>query len=157
MDEVTRRKLIDRLLEGVPKGRQEGFLKDMLETVLRYAEDDAPVNELKLVSRSMREMRYAGTVFRKFADQRKVAVFGSARTRAEEPDFQLAREFARRITAGPDGAGADGAREEGAVGLAVMLPSWPNGRARSRPPGEPDQRPSTSLAMILRWISFEPA
>ena len=97
MDETTRQRLIDELLEGTPPGRQCDLLKDMMETVFHYAEDNAPVNELKLVSRSMREMRYAGTVFRKYADQRKVAVFGSARTRAEEPDFQLAREFARRI------------------------------------------------------------
>ena len=99
MDETTRERLLDQFLGGIPPGRQSDLLRDMMETVLRYAQDNAPVNELKLVSRSMREMRYAGEVFRKYADRRKVAVFGSARTRADEPDFQLAREFARRITA----------------------------------------------------------
>lgn len=151
MDETTRQRLIDELLEGTPPGRQSDLLKDMMETVFHYAEDNAPVNELKLVSRSMREMRYAGTVFRKYADRRKVAVFGSARTRAEEPDFQLAREFARRIveenfmiiTGGGDGimgAAQQGAGAEKSFGLNIRLPF--------------EQQPNPVIAQDPKLINF---
>ena len=151
MDETTRQRLIDELLEGTPPGRQCDLLKDMMETVFHYAEDNAPVNELKLVSRSMREMRYAGTVFRKYSDQRKVAVFGSARTRAEEPDFQLAREFARRIvkenfmiiTGGGDGimgAAQQGAGAEKSFGLNIRLPF--------------EQQPNPVIAKDPKLINF---
>jgi len=151
MDEAARQRLLDQFLEGTPPGRQADLLKAMMETVFHYAEDNAPVNELKLVSRSMREMRYAGTVFRKYADRRKVAVFGSARTRAEEPDFQLAREFARRIveenfmiiTGGGDGimgAAQQGAGAEKSFGLNIRLPF--------------EQHPNPVIAQDPKLINF---
>jgi len=151
MDEAARQRLLDQFLEGTPPGRQADLLKDMMETVFRYAEDNAPVNELKLVSRSMREMRYAGTVFRKYADRRKVAVFGSARTKADEPDFQLAREFARRIveenfmiiTGGGDGimgAAQRGAGAEKSFGLNIRLPF--------------EQQPNPVIAQDPKLINF---
>lgn len=151
MDEATQRRLIGELLAEVPPGRQAALLNDMMETVLRYARDNAPVNDLKLVSRSMREMRYAGSVFRKYAGVRKVAVFGSARTRAEEPDFQLAREFARRIveagymiiTGGGDGimgAAQQGAGAEKSFGLNIRLPF--------------EQHPNPVIAQDPKLINF---
>jgi len=151
MDNGERRKLVDQLLKGVASGRQQGFLKDMMETVLRYADDNAPASDLKLVSRSMREMRYAGEVFRKYPDHRKVAVFGSARTRADEPDFQLAREFARRITAegymiitgggdGIMGAAQQGAGAEHSFGLNIRLPF--------------EQHPNPVIAQDPKLINF---
>ena len=115
---------IEQLVASVASGRTADFLKDMMETVLRYGKDNASVSDLKLISRSMQEMRYAASVFQKYSKVRKVAVFGSARTRAEDPDFQLAREFARRIveenfmiiTGGGDGI--MGAAQQGGAGLA---------------------------------------
>jgi hypothetical protein len=44
MDETTRQRLINELLEGTPPGRQCDLLKDMMETDFHYAEDNAPVN-----------------------------------------------------------------------------------------------------------------
>ena len=125
-------KMIEELVAGT-KGRRADFLKDMLETVLLYAKDAASIADLKLISRSMREIRYAASVFRKYDDHRKVAVFGSARTRADDPDFLLAREFARRITeenfmiitGGGDGimgAAQQGAGAEKSFGLNIRLP-----------------------------------
>ena len=125
--------LIGELVQGVASGREADLLKDMMETALRFGLDKLSIADLKLVSRSMREMRYATTVFQKYAGVRKVAVFGSARTRAEDPDFQLAREFARRIveenfmiiTGGGDGimgAAQQGAGAEKSFGLNIRLP-----------------------------------
>ena len=127
------KELIKELVSGVSSGRKADFLSDMMETAMRFGLDNASIADLKLVSRSMREMRYATTVFQKYSGVRKVAVFGSARTRAEEPDFQLAREFARRIveenfmiiTGGGNGimgAAQQGAGAEKSFGLNIRLP-----------------------------------
>ena len=131
-DEKTQ-EIIKQLIAGVASGRSADFLTDMMETVLRLGRDHASIGDLKLVSRSMREMRYAASIFQKYNTVRKVAVFGSARTRAEEPDFQLAREFSRRIveenfmliTGGGDGimgAAQQGAGAEKSFGLNIRLP-----------------------------------
>lgn len=131
-DPVTR-ETIRSLVAGLASGRRADFLTDMMETVIKLGLDGASFGDLKLVSRSMREMRYAASVFQKYNTIRKVAVFGSARTRADEPDFQLAREFARRIveenfmiiTGGGDGimgAAQQGAGAEKSFGLNIRLP-----------------------------------
>ena len=39
MDETTRERLLDQFLGGIPPGRQSDLLRDMMETVLRYAQD----------------------------------------------------------------------------------------------------------------------
>jgi uncharacterized protein (TIGR00730 family) len=124
---------LKKIVNGMATGRSAHFLTDIMETVVRLGEDHASVSDLKLISRSIREMRYAASVFQKYSGIRKVAVFGSARTRAEEPDFQLAREFARRIvaenfmliTGGGDGimgAAQQGAGAEKSFGLNIRLP-----------------------------------
>ena len=82
----SQKNAVDQLVASVASGRTADFLKDMMETVLRYGKDNASVSDLKLISRSMQEMRYAASVFQKYSKVRKVAVFGSARTRAEDPD-----------------------------------------------------------------------
>jgi len=125
--------IIKSLVKGVASGRSAEFLSDMIETVLLLGEDKASIADLKLLSRSMKEMRYAASVFQRYAGVRKVAVFGSARTRPEDPDFQLAREFSRRIveenfmiiTGGGDGimgAAQQGAGAEKSFGLNIRLP-----------------------------------
>lgn len=129
----TRDVMIRELVRESASGRSAEFLRDMIGTALRLGEDHASIADLKLISRSMREMRYASSVFQRYAGVRKVAVFGSARTRAEDPDFQLAREFSRRIvaegfmiiTGGGDGimgAAQQGAGAEKSFGLNIRLP-----------------------------------
>ncbi len=121
------------LVSGVASGRRADYLADMIETALQLGRDNASMADLKLISRSMREIRRAAAVFQQYSAIRKVAVFGSARTRAEAPDFQLAREFARRIveekfmiiTGGGDGimgAAQQGAGAEKSFGLNIRLP-----------------------------------
>ena len=88
---------IQKLVSGIATGRRADLLTDMMKTVVGYGLDDASIGDLKLVSRSMSEMRYAASVFQEYNKVRKVAVFGSARTKSDEADFQLAREFSRRI------------------------------------------------------------
>src|SRR5207244_7701338 len=58
--------------------------------------DQMSVADLKLINRSVKEMRYAAKVFARFQHFRKVAVFGSARTVPDAPEFKVAEDFGRR-------------------------------------------------------------
>ena len=49
----------------------------------RLAADGPARGDLKILSRTLRELRYAFKVFAPYRNQRKVSVFGSARTLPE--------------------------------------------------------------------------
>src|SRR6201987_1088153 len=66
------------------------LIEEMIVTALKMARDEMGVADLKLINRSLKEMRYAAKVFAPYADRRKVAVFGSARTSPDSGDFQMA-------------------------------------------------------------------
>ncbi len=133
MKEKAKDPRIKSLVSEVAKGRQADIIEEMIETVLRFGKDKTGLGELKLYNRAMRELRYASTVFGKYQGIRKVAVFGSARTRPEAEEYKHAREFSRRmveqdwmvITGGGDGimgAAQRGAGRENSFGLNIRLP-----------------------------------
>ena len=109
------------------------LVEEMIMTALKMARDGMGTADLKLMNRSLKEMRYAAKVFAGYRQYRKVCVFGSARTLPTEPEFQLAEEFARLmvmrdymvITGGGDGimgAAQRGAGRERSFGLNIRLP-----------------------------------
>ena len=110
------------------------LIEEMIVTALKIARDQMSVADLKLINRSIKEMRSAAKVFAPFQHLRKVAIFGSARTPADSPEFQVAEDFAREmvahnfmvITGGGDGimgASQKGAGRERSFGLNIRLPS----------------------------------
>ncbi|MDD5200410.1 MAG: TIGR00730 family Rossman fold protein [Terrimicrobiaceae bacterium] len=124
---------IKSLAAEVSAGRQAELVEELIETALRLGRDKATIADMKLFNRAMREMRFAASVFTKFQGRRKVAIFGSARTRSDAGEFIQAREFARRIvregfmviTGGGDGimgAAQQGAGAENSFGLNIRLP-----------------------------------
>ncbi len=124
---------ITALAEEVAGGRAAELVADLVETSLKLGRDHAGIAELKLMSRALREMRYAARVFSKYQGIRKVAVFGSARTKPEEEEYRLAKSFAQKIvardymviTGGGDGimgAAQEGAGAEKSFGLNIRLP-----------------------------------
>ena len=99
----------------------------------RLAADGPARGDLKILSRTLRELRYAFKVFAPYRKQRKVSVFGSARTPPEEPTYQQAVQFGREmadrdwfiVTGAAHGimeAGHVGAGRDHAMGLNIMLP-----------------------------------
>src|SRR5213078_4921277 len=109
------------------------LIEEMIVTALKIARDRMSVADLKLINRSIKEMRYTAKVFAPFQHLRKVAVFGSARTSADSPEFKVAKDFAREmvaqnfmvITGGGDGimgAAQRGAGREHSFGLNIRLP-----------------------------------
>jgi uncharacterized protein (TIGR00730 family) len=109
------------------------LIQQIQETAARLAADRPSRGDLKLISRAVRELRYAFKVFSPYRKQRKVAMFGSARTPPEHPAYRQAVEFARQmadrgwlvITGAASGimeAGHLGAGRECAMGLNILLP-----------------------------------
>lgn len=125
--------LLEEILAVVENPRKKEVLAELIRTVVGLGEDDADMGDLKLFRKAMAEMRYATRVFSKFRDFRKVAVFGSARTKPEMAEYQLASEFAQKmvaenymiITGGGDGimgAAQAGAGAAKSFGLNILLP-----------------------------------
>jgi uncharacterized protein (TIGR00730 family) len=109
------------------------MVEELIETALRLGRDKAPVADLKLFVRALKELRYASKVFQPYSDRRKVAVFGSARLAPETPEFKMAEELGHKIvqqgfmviTGGGDGimgAAQKGAGRDNGFGLNIRLP-----------------------------------
>jgi hypothetical protein len=109
------------------------YVRQMLVTGLGLLGDDRTTGDLKLLNSTLKELRHALRVFAPWAHVRKVAVFGSARTTHEHPDWEQARSFAERvveagwmvITGAGDGimgAAQGGAGREASFGVNIRLP-----------------------------------
>lgn len=70
---------------------------EICRTADKMLRDRASVADLKLVSRALKEMRWAFHVFSRYRHIRKVSTFGSARTPEDAPAYRQAREFSRRL------------------------------------------------------------
>src|SRR5213082_1296216 len=109
------------------------LIEEMIVTALKMARDEMGVADLKLINRSLKEMRYAAKVFARYSQFRKVVVFGSARVSSDAPESKVAENFARVmvshdymvITGGGEGimgAAQRGAGREHSFGLNIRLP-----------------------------------
>lgn len=109
------------------------LVEQLVMTALKMGRDKMTVADLKLMNRSMNELRFSARVFANYRSIRKVCVFGSARTAATEPEYQAAMEFGQKmiehgymiITGGGDGimgAAQRGAGAENSFGLNIRLP-----------------------------------
>src|SRR5437867_95293 len=109
------------------------ILRELVGAVFRLNENRLETLDLKILNRALKEMRYAFRLFRQYRNRRKVAVFGSARMPSENPLYDLARRFARRlaehgymvITGAGGGimrAANEGAGRENSFGLNILLP-----------------------------------
>ncbi len=128
---------IDTLINevgGQPETLQGRLIRELIQTALRFAQDDADAGELKLVSRSVRELRFALKVFRPYQHRRKVSVFGSARVPPTHPDYHAAARCSEGlsragwmvITGAGEGimrAGHEGAGRDNSFGASIRLPA----------------------------------
>jgi uncharacterized protein (TIGR00730 family) len=105
---------------------------------LRTAADSLPADrtageDLKILSQTLRELRRAFQVFAPYRSQRKVSIFGSARTPRDAPAYQQALRLGRLmaesnwfvVTGAATGimeAGHRGAGRDHSMGLNIMLP-----------------------------------
>jgi uncharacterized protein (TIGR00730 family) len=124
---------IGELLDAIGVDRDRELLFEVFVTATRLAGDHADTLDLKIVNAALREMREAFKTFTPYHDVPKVTMFGSARTRPDDPLYVQARELAAALAAqgwtvvtgaGPGimAAGAEGAGPEHSLGVRIRLP-----------------------------------
>jgi uncharacterized protein (TIGR00730 family) len=126
-------KAIDRLIELVDDVDHPDLVREMIIAALKAGYEKNDRAHLKLMNSTMKEMRFTGKIFGPYRDVRKVTVFGSARTRPEEPIYKMAHQFGKKladsgymvITGGGGGimqAANEGAGYEKSFGVNILLP-----------------------------------
>jgi uncharacterized protein (TIGR00730 family) len=118
--------------EAAPQRIAE-LIETIRESTNKLARDHTSRGDLKILSRTLRELRYAFKVFSPYRRVRKVTVFGSARTGSDAPAYAQAVAFGRLmaeakwlvVTGAASGimeAGHVGAGREHSMGLNILLP-----------------------------------
>ena len=122
-----------RLSTAEDPGRIADLIGLIREAADKLAQDQTSRGDLKILSRTLRELRYAFKVFSPYRSRRKVTVFGSARTRPDAPAYEQAVAFGRAMAAhkwlvvtgaasGIMEAGHRGAGRANSMGINIMLP-----------------------------------
>ncbi len=112
---------------------QVRLYRSMLATVSGLAGEGTEVIDLKVADSALSEMAEAFRIFRPYRHRRKVTIFGSARTEADHPAYDQARDLAASMAAadwmvvtgaGPGimAAGMEGAGRERSIGVNIRLP-----------------------------------
>ncbi len=118
---------------GDPESQTGKRIREMIHTTTKFMKDGADDGEIKLVSRSLKELRYALKIFRPYHETPKIAIFGSARTPENDPTYQACLTFGKlmaesgwMIITGAGGgimaAGNGGAGREASFGVSIRLP-----------------------------------
>src|SRR5256885_6588570 len=79
-------------LERLPEG---DLVAEVVDNAIKLLRDQTNRGDIKLINKSMKEIRYALRVFAPYRETRKVSIFGSARTPEGDPDYLQAEEFAK--------------------------------------------------------------
>ena len=121
------------LLDTLDISTNRDQLLEILVTVVGMATDSTDRYDLKITNAALQEMREAFRVFAPYRDVPKVTMFGSARTREEDPLYTQARDLAGVLAgrgwmvitgAGPGimAAGMEGAGRDMSFGINIRLP-----------------------------------
>lgn len=124
---------ISQLMSLVGDIRRPAIVREMILAALKAGQEDEERADLKLMNTTLKEMRFTAKVFGPYRGVKKVTVFGSARTKQDEPAYQMAFDFGRKlskagymvITGGGPGimdAVNKGAGPEHSFGVNIRLP-----------------------------------
>ncbi|MEO6570696.1 MAG: TIGR00730 family Rossman fold protein [Ilumatobacteraceae bacterium] len=124
---------IAQLVHGTGVSKDFRISEEFVSEVLGLIGDRPDTLDLKIASAAVTEMREAFAMFAPFKDVKKVSIFGSARTRPDDPLYEQTRRVARRLAdagwmvvtgAGPGimEAGMEGAGVENSIGVSIRLP-----------------------------------
>lgn len=129
----TQQDAIAKLLETSGVKSQKKLVTRIIEAGIGLGLDETSRLNMKISAAALEEMRAAFALFAPFADAPKVTIFGSARTRAEDPLSQQALEVSRELAdrgwtvvtgAGPGimEAASTGAGPDRSLGVSIRLP-----------------------------------
>src|SRR5439155_24408636 len=79
-------------LTAVPDGDMVG---EIVANALKLLRDQTNRGDIKLINKSLKELRYALKIFAPYRDVRKVSILGSARTMENHQDYQQAAQFGK--------------------------------------------------------------
>ncbi|ACM19896.1 Rossmann fold nucleotide-binding protein [Geotalea daltonii FRC-32] len=124
---------IDSLIGKAGGVHHQELVREMIISALKAGQDTDYLADLKLLSNTMKEMRYTNKVFSPYRHRTKVTIFGSARTEPQEEAYQKCVRFSRLladkgymiITGGGPGimqAGNEGAGSESSFAVNIRLP-----------------------------------
>lgn len=144
--------LIDQLLDKAGGIHHPNMVRDMILSSLKAGQDSDYLADLKLLSNTMKEMRYTTLVFAPYRQTKKVTIFGSARTLPEEEMYIKCAQFSRLladkgymiITGGGGGimqAGNEGAGSDFSFAANIRLPF--------------EQSPNTVMLKNPRLITYK--
>ncbi|MEY2570485.1 MAG: hypothetical protein QOE63_835, partial [Acidimicrobiaceae bacterium] len=124
---------IAALLDQAGATADRDVLTDIFVSAVRLAGDGADRLDLKITSAALKEMEEAFRAFAPYKHVPKVTIFGSARTRPDDPSYIQARNLAHELAergwmvvtgAGPGimAAGFEGAGRAMSFGVNIRLP-----------------------------------
>lgn len=124
---------VDRLMEQAEGIRRPELVRELIIASLKAGQEDDERADLKLMNTTLKEMRFTSKVFGPYRNVRKVTIFGSARTRPDEPLYDMARLCGKKlaasgymvITGGGGGimqAANEGAGPDASFGVNIRLP-----------------------------------
>ena len=128
---------LDDTIEGLITLAGETDSKDVyfeiMATVMKLIQDKTDRADLKMLNSTFKELRYSMKIFHEYRDIPKVTVFGSARTKPDDPGYKQAKLFSHAIAqkgwmvisgAGPGimQAATEGAGRDKAFGVNIRLP-----------------------------------
>src|SRR5687768_5608665 len=124
---------IDAFVDELSVRRNRDLVEDMVADVVELARQNGDRLDLKIASAALAEMRTAFAVFGPYRQVPKVTIFGSARTRRDDPLYAQTRDLAAALAAqgwmvitgaGPGimAAGQEGAGRDMSFGINIRLP-----------------------------------
>ncbi|PIV85366.1 MAG: TIGR00730 family Rossman fold protein, partial [Nitrospirae bacterium CG17_big_fil_post_rev_8_21_14_2_50_50_9] len=124
---------IDQLIKRIGGIYHPEIVREMILAALKAGQEDVNKADLKFMNSTLKEMRFTVKVFSPYRHVKKITVFGSARTKSDEPIYEMARLFGKKlvqsgymvITGGGPGimqAVNEGAGPENSFGVNIRLP-----------------------------------
>ena len=137
MSRSATRTAIRDLIRRQPGNHNADLVESIVEHALKLLVDVEHRGDVRVIESAISELGYAFKTFEPYSEQRKVTVFGSARTRPEQVEYQQCVDFSRQMAeagymvitgAGPGimHAGHEGAGKDMSWGVNISLP-WEQG------------------------------
>ena len=83
-------KTIDLLIKECGTTENADLLRQMITTTLKLEIEKVDRGDLKILNTALKELRWAFRVFRPYRHIHKVTIFGSARTKKDDPYYKKA-------------------------------------------------------------------
>lgn len=132
-EESELRRRINELIEYKQGSYNSDLVADIVENALKLLHDVQHRGDVRIIQTAVRELRYAFKLFAPYAAQRKVSIFGSARTESSRTEYRQAAALGKKLAAagfmvitgaGPGimQAGHEGAGPDMSFGANIRLP-----------------------------------